>query len=1016
MSNYTTVEYRSNLEPLEDGGKLGEGYLSKIHDPFALEALKKYLNSYRSGYNLTDIQQREMRAASGHCAYAFKDDYPWGTITLNGRKTVVCKCTNRSCNLFSECRSGISAWKEGEDQLDLPKEHKKDFSLEREEGRRFIRELTGMKSAPVQTAGTRDNKSPAVQKKNTEVEPVGGQLGNAQGWSNSAGISIGTSASPLPGMPIASEEEEKISFDEWLEQQGQNPNFVKFYTGSLKSIDLLAHNHGLWEGKLAEKGREEAEELADAFRKLQVSGRESIMMRQLLQVIDLFGQYLEDTKSNTKTVFPEPPEVEPPVTTQMDGAGLGDSPTGNKFEKEGTGNGPLTTDGVNKHNPDKGEGEGDNQAVLQGETAGTESAGETTTPIHLSDTPLSFESFKEMKQEDIIEALVTDKIIVNAGPGTGKTYTLIARIINLINTQHVDPDQILVLCFSRAAVEVIEKRLEEAYRDGRIGINWHSVEIRTFDSFATFNLAWAMKEAKETLPDGFSLQGMDYDSRILEATGQLKNHPDVIAECRHFIVDEVQDLVSARADFVEQIIKSLPDDCGYTLLGDACQSIYNYQRQTGQTGSADFYRWLFNTQKEARRLSLGVNYRQTSDLENIGQNLRETILSGDVAKMKEGLEKIEENISRPEELNLKQPDIDVLNDIAQDGSLGILTRTNGQSLLISTWMRAADIPHTVQKRLSDHEYDRWIADVFCGYPNDTITYDEFECYAGKAAEIASESCKSLWEALVSTQYDRDRERFNVSDLLQGIIENGKARELYTSDINDRITVSNIHRSKGREYDRVIVLDDILGDTDQEKNAEEYRVSYVAVTRARKELFRTSLGKQYIYLDKNGDRRAYECGLNRRNGNKRLTHIEVGRPRDLNMFSMAGEKPQKIIHRLIPGTSVTLKKDKIRSEVNGYITYVIKLDGEDGVETLGETGIEFFRALERILHRVKDLPDYCKVRDYVYPDDITDIYVDDVISAISTYKSGTDGAKRYGNMMVWRAVSLTGFGRLGFENY
>ena len=151
--------------------------------------------------------------------------------------------------------------------------------------------------------------------------------------------------------------------------------------------------------------------------------------------------------------------------------------------------------------------------------------------------------------------------------------------------------------------------------------------------------------------------------------------------------------------------------------------------------------------------------------------------------MKEGLAETEKAIRKPEKLNLKRPDIDVLNNVAQDGSLGILTRTNGQALLISTWLRAADIPHTVQKRLSDHEYDRWIADVFCEYPNDTVTYDEFENYAGKTAGIDPERCTSLWEALVNTQYDRDRERYSISDLLRGIAENGKSRELYTSDIN-----------------------------------------------------------------------------------------------------------------------------------------------------------------------------------------------------------------------------------------
>jgi len=1005
VSNCTTVEYQSNLEPLEGEGRPGSEYLSKIHDPFALEALKKYLNFYSSGYTLTGIQQSEMQAASGHCAYAYKDDYPWGTVTLDGHKRVVCKCTNRSCSQFNKCRRGISEWRDGEDQLNLPEKTSKDYSEDKKEGARFIQELTGK----VPVSGTQNINSAEENQLVDSKNCINPKTDDASEYLEETGVELESADSvPVINSERSNDKKKTNSFEEWLEQKGQNQNYVRFYTGSLKSIDMLAHNHGLWDGNLIEKNIAEAEGLLKAFRSLEVSGRERIMMRQLLQVIDLYRKYLEDTLSakNTSPV-PEPsgPAVQP-ENLEITGS------TANEKSEELT----NKTDAPDSESGIKNEDDESHQDISREErTDKAEPKTEDVSPLPSADATLSFESFTDVKQENIIEAPITDKIIVNAGPGTGKTYTLIARIINLVNVQEVDPDQILVLCFSRAAVEVIEKRLEDAYREERIGINWHSVEIRTFDSFATFNLAWAMKEDPETLPDGFSLQGKDYDSRIVAATEQLKNHRDVISECRHFIVDEVQDLVSARADFVEQIIKSLPEECGYTLLGDACQSIYDYQMQSGQTGSADFYRWLFTTQKEAHLYSLGINYRQTSNLENTGNKFRETILSGNLEKMKEGLAETEKAIRKPEKLNLKRPDIDVLNNVAQDGSLGILTRTNGQALLISTWLRAADIPHTVQKRLSDHEYDRWIADVFCEYPNDTVTYDEFENYAGKTAGIDPERCTSLWEALVNTQYDRDRERYSISDLLRGIAENGKSRELYTSDINEKITVSNIHRSKGREYDRVIVLDDILGDTDQENNAEEYRVSYVAITRAKREILRTGLGQQYIYLDKNGDRRAYECGFNWKK-NKKLTHIEIGRPRDLNLFSMAGKESQKIINELIPGTSVSLTRDRERSEANGYVTYTVRVDGETGIITLGETGREFSRALKRILRSVKNLPDNCDLYDYLYPDDITDVYIDDVITVINPYKPEADGAKRYGNMMIWRAISLTGFGRLSFGNY
>ena len=67
---------------------------------------------------------------------------------------------------------------------------------------------------------------------------------------------------------------------------------------------------------------------------------------------------------------------------------------------------------------------------------------------------------------------------MNAGPGTGKTYALIERIIDLIYRQETDPENIMILCFSRAAVEVIEQRLARAAEEGKIGYEYRNLMIR----------------------------------------------------------------------------------------------------------------------------------------------------------------------------------------------------------------------------------------------------------------------------------------------------------------------------------------------------------------------------------------------------------------------------------------------------------------------------------------------------------------------------------------------------------
>src|SRR3989338_5681071 len=51
-------------------------------------------------------------------------------------------------------------------------------------------------------------------------------------------------------------------------------------------------------------------------------------------------------------------------------------------------------------------------------------------------------------------------VIINAGPGTGKTKALVARIIYLITQKNIHPSHILALTFTKKAASEIKDRLE----------------------------------------------------------------------------------------------------------------------------------------------------------------------------------------------------------------------------------------------------------------------------------------------------------------------------------------------------------------------------------------------------------------------------------------------------------------------------------------------------------------------------------------------------------------------------
>ena len=69
--------------------------------------------------------------------------------------------------------------------------------------------------------------------------------------------------------------------------------------------------------------------------------------------------------------------------------------------------------------------------------------------------------------------------IVLSGPGSGKTFVLTNRVLNLISEYEVNPENILVITFTRAAANEMKSRFLKLIKDNQISLN----EIPTFGTF-----------------------------------------------------------------------------------------------------------------------------------------------------------------------------------------------------------------------------------------------------------------------------------------------------------------------------------------------------------------------------------------------------------------------------------------------------------------------------------------------------------------------------------------------------
>jgi DNA helicase-2/ATP-dependent DNA helicase PcrA len=71
-------------------------------------------------------------------------------------------------------------------------------------------------------------------------------------------------------------------------------------------------------------------------------------------------------------------------------------------------------------------------------------------------------------------------VLIIAGPGSGKTFTLIERIIKLILEKKVTPDSMMVVTFTEKAARELETRISNRLGDLKINFDLHEMYIGTF--------------------------------------------------------------------------------------------------------------------------------------------------------------------------------------------------------------------------------------------------------------------------------------------------------------------------------------------------------------------------------------------------------------------------------------------------------------------------------------------------------------------------------------------------------
>ena len=550
------------------------------------------------------------------------------------------------------------------------------------------------------------------------------------------------------------------------------------------------------------------------------------------------------------------------------------------------------------------------------------------------------------KQQEAVQKICRHLAVV-AGPGTGKTKTLVSRIQYLLEHRKVKPSEITAVTFTNQAAGEMRERLKKELGSRRIS----GLQIGTFHSICLhflqkagvdFTLAGeaqcrkiageAVSEAGLSVGAGKFLENLsrrqaglsvceeepfrraeelykekkrerkllDFDDLLLETLRLLESGVPAGKQFTCLLIDEFQDIDPLQYRLVRAWDKEARE---LFVIGDPNQSIYGFRG----ADAGCFEKLRADVEEAGGELclvELKENYRSTPQILEAACRMQGCGLlhpnrpERAPVRLLQADSELGEAIFIAREIGRMTGGIGMLEAQELSGSrerqtrsfdeIAVLARTHRQADLVELCLRKEGIPYTVAGResfLEDEKVQGSIcffqylenpenvpaaqtaAELLQGLPWNDLTAELIrtmgEKYRPLFAKKKPAKFLELWmedqglqgEAVkklaAMTVFYRTMPEF-LQDLLLGVESDLKrcGGKTYASGA---VTLMTLHGSKGLEFPAVFIYGAREGNIPLENGkrpsdeAEEQRLLYVGMTRAKEELILTCSGKESGFL-------------------------------------------------------------------------------------------------------------------------------------------------------------------------
>ena len=414
-----------------------------------------------------------------------------------------------------------------------------------------------------------------------------------------------------------------------------------------------------------------------------------------------------------------------------------------------------------------------------------------------------------------------------------------------------------------AAAQTLKIRLDaNTIRDLASEIEWRKYSMLSMEQYLdqittrpvisglapirSFEIQVAYEDAK------VKAKQIDWEDVLMLCTGMLKAEPRALAhvhsQYRFFTVDEYQDISKLQQELLDTWLGDRSDLC---VVGDPNQTIYSFSG-----ASASFLETFDSRYPGANVISLTKNYRSTPEIISVANSVRGN-------QKFEPLEAIRPRGQVPEVLEFATKDQEcdwVANRIKDLLSIGlkasqiaVLYRINAQSEQVENALSKAGVEYQVrggQRYFNRAEIMSAVRMVRAeaANPSGKELYETVSAIARSlgwqsiAPEVSGTALEQ-WEALNSLVQIADE--LGAEATIQTFANELEERQRSQHEpTRESITLSTIHAAKGLEYKAVFIIGAIEGylpisyAKTELQIAEEQRLFYVGVTRAKDSLFIT----------------------------------------------------------------------------------------------------------------------------------------------------------------------------------